>query len=513
MFRRLLILTLLLAAVFSSSALAANVKVRVEGRTQTIYGTSQPSLQADNALQALDLASVAGEFHYALTPSSFGDYVSQIGKYAAAGIGRLGLQGERRLAAGRRRQGRAEGRRRRALVLGDVRRRGRAADARPAPASAATATSSSRSTTPASARGRPGRRSTRTASASPSRSGRACIGRHTGSRARDRPGSGSLELGAMTCGASARCFVLCLLAGCGGAGEESGTATLWVTRDRGAELLLDAEVPAGQTLMRALASKLDIETRYGGRFLQAVDGLEGSLDSSRDWFWFVNGYEGDRSAAEYRLRDGDVAWWDYRAWEREGEARVVVGAFPEPFLHGFGGRVRPAAVRYAPGERGRAEELAERGRRRARSSRSGRRSPPARTCSRCGRGRRACAPSCWARRPATRSASSSRGRPATPTRRLGCREARDQPGSRRGSSRCGRLRRAPRRPDRHGGGDRASSSCSSACGRRRSGAASTSSARSSPASACSSSRRSSGRARRESCCGRGRRCPCSGRST
>ena len=85
MFRRLLILALLLAAIFSSSALAANVKIRVEGRTQTIYGTAQPSLQADNALQALDLASVAGEFHYALTSSSFGDYVSQIGKYAAAG--------------------------------------------------------------------------------------------------------------------------------------------------------------------------------------------------------------------------------------------------------------------------------------------------------------------------------------------------------------------------------------------------------------------------------------------
>ena len=48
----------------------------------------------------------------------------------------------------------------------------------------------------------------------------------------------------------------------------------------------------------------------------------------------MNGYEGDRSAASYRLRDGDVAWFDYRAWEREGEARVVVGAFPEPFLHG-----------------------------------------------------------------------------------------------------------------------------------------------------------------------------------
>jgi hypothetical protein len=79
-----LLLSLALAAVLAGGALAASVKVRVEGKTQTIYGPTQPGLKADNALQALDVASVAGEFHYALTASSFGDYVSQVGKYAAA---------------------------------------------------------------------------------------------------------------------------------------------------------------------------------------------------------------------------------------------------------------------------------------------------------------------------------------------------------------------------------------------------------------------------------------------
>jgi hypothetical protein len=155
-------------------------------------------------------------------------------------------------------------------------------------------------------------------------------------------------------------LVLVLLAGCGGsaAGGEEGTAQLWVTRDRGAKVLVDTKVEAGQTLMRALAGEAEIETRYGGRYLQAVEGLKGSLEQQRDWFWFVNGYEGDRSAAEYRLRDGDVAWFDYRAWEREGEARVVVGAFPEPFLHGYAGRVRPTAVRYEAGAEARARELA-----------------------------------------------------------------------------------------------------------------------------------------------------------
>jgi Domain of unknown function (DUF4430) len=153
---------------------------------------------------------------------------------------------------------------------------------------------------------------------------------------------------------------LVLLAGCGsfGAGGEEGTATLWVTRDRGAEVLLDVKVDAGQTLMRALNSKVELETRYGGRFVQAIDGLYGSLENQRDWFWFVNGYEGDRSAASYKLRDGDVAWLDYRGWEREGEARVVVGAFPEPFVHGYDGRTRPVAIRYERSLAGRARELA-----------------------------------------------------------------------------------------------------------------------------------------------------------
>ena len=157
--------------------------------------------------------------------------------------------------------------------------------------------------------------------------------------------------------ARALVVLLLFLAGCGGSGEEEGTATLWVTRDRGAQLLLEARVPAGQTLMRALASELEIETRYGGRYLQSAAGLESSLAEQRDWFWFVNGYEGDRSAAEYRLHDGDVAWWDFRRWQREGEARVVVGAFPEPFLHGFAGTTRPAAVRYEQSALTRAQQL------------------------------------------------------------------------------------------------------------------------------------------------------------
>jgi Domain of unknown function (DUF4430) len=141
-----------------------------------------------------------------------------------------------------------------------------------------------------------------------------------------------------------------LLAGCGEErGQGEGSASLWVTRDRGEHVVLTADVPAGLTAMQALQREADVETRFGGRFVQSINGIEGSLSAQRDWFYFVNGYEGDRGAAEYELRDGDVVWWDLRAWGEEMRAPVVVGAFPEPFLHGYEGERRPAVVRYVRG--------------------------------------------------------------------------------------------------------------------------------------------------------------------
>jgi Domain of unknown function (DUF4430) len=140
---------------------------------------------------------------------------------------------------------------------------------------------------------------------------------------------------------------LFLLVACSGGGGEEGQATLWVTRGGGAEVLHETRVPAGVTVLQALDREADVDTRYGGRFVQAIDGLEGSIAAGRDWFYFVNGYEADRGAAEYRLREGDVVWWDFRSWRGRREEPVVVGAFPEPFLHGYGGKTRPAAIRYA----------------------------------------------------------------------------------------------------------------------------------------------------------------------
>jgi len=129
------------------------------------------------------------------------------------------------------------------------------------------------------------------------------------------------------------------VAGCGGGGGD-GSAQLWVTRDRGQTVLLRTTVPAGETAMQALDRAVELETRYGGRFVQSIDGVAGSLAARRDWFWFLNGVEADRSAAEVRLADGDVEWWDFRTWAGRMREPAVVGAFPQPFVGGD----RPAIV-------------------------------------------------------------------------------------------------------------------------------------------------------------------------
>jgi hypothetical protein len=123
------------------------------------------------------------------------------------------------------------------------------------------------------------------------------------------------------------------LAGCGGSGRGHGTATLWVTTDRGAHVVFSGPVPAGSDGIRTVEGKLKVTTRYGGRYLQSVNGMSGSLAQQRDWFYFVNGMEGGRSAAEVTIHPGDVLWWDYRKWNGATmHVPVVAGAYPKPFL-------------------------------------------------------------------------------------------------------------------------------------------------------------------------------------
>jgi hypothetical protein len=76
-----LVLLLVVLVVLPQAAAAATVKVRVEGKTQTLFAPSEVTVTASNALDALEQASLLGEFYYHITQTSFGPYIDQVGRY------------------------------------------------------------------------------------------------------------------------------------------------------------------------------------------------------------------------------------------------------------------------------------------------------------------------------------------------------------------------------------------------------------------------------------------------
>jgi hypothetical protein len=145
--------------------------------------------------------------------------------------------------------------------------------------------------------------------------------------------------------------------GCGlGPGEETaGEGSLTVTRDFGTEPIgrhTVAGVSQSDTVMRLLQRDFDVQTRYGGNFVQEIDGVAGGREGGRrvDWFYYVNGVEAGTGAGERRVEPGDRIWWDHHDWGATMRVPAVVGSFPEPFLSGTEGRKLPVRVVCLGGE-------------------------------------------------------------------------------------------------------------------------------------------------------------------
>jgi hypothetical protein len=141
-----------------------------------------------------------------------------------------------------------------------------------------------------------------------------------------------------------------LLVGCGlGGGRGTSGVNLTVTRSFGATRLASvtqSSVPGSETVMRMLERSFRVQTRYGGGFVQAINGIAG--DSTRhDWFYYVNGVEADKGAASTAVHKGDRIWWDLHDWSITDTVPAVVGSFPEPFRHGLAGKRLPTTLECA----------------------------------------------------------------------------------------------------------------------------------------------------------------------
>jgi hypothetical protein len=143
------------------------------------------------------------------------------------------------------------------------------------------------------------------------------------------------------------------LGGCGlGAGPGTSNVTMTVTRGFGSRQLkvaTESSVPGSETVMRMLQRKFpDVQLRYGGGFVESIDGRSGSSARS-DWFYYVNGVQAPNGAAMTTLNRGDQVWWDLHDWSATDEIPAVVGSFPEPFQHGIAGKRLPTTLECGSG--------------------------------------------------------------------------------------------------------------------------------------------------------------------
>lgn len=156
--------------------------------------------------------------------------------------------------------------------------------------------------------------------------------------------------GRSTLVAMAIAFAAIAIAGCGlGAGKGTSNVTVTVTRNFGGTRiaqLTETRVPGSETVMRTLERHFRVSLRYGGGFVESIDGQSGS-SAPRDWFYYVNGVEAAKGAATTPVHRGDRIWWDLHDWTATDSVPAVVGSFPEPFLHGTGGRRLPTVIQCA----------------------------------------------------------------------------------------------------------------------------------------------------------------------
>ncbi|MHC1593211.1 MAG: DUF4430 domain-containing protein [Methermicoccaceae archaeon] len=148
-------------------------------------------------------------------------------------------------------------------------------------------------------------------------------------------------------------------------GDSEESVKVVATLDFGRQVILETNTTwrEGLTAMEALKKVANIETAYGGGFVNGINGYtskySGGGGEKVDWFYTLNGFPAGRGAQDYVLGAGDVQIWDYHEWTHYGRT-CAVGAFPEPFVHGFGGVARSTVIVYEEGSEQPAQNIAAR---------------------------------------------------------------------------------------------------------------------------------------------------------
>jgi hypothetical protein len=136
------------------------------------------------------------------------------------------------------------------------------------------------------------------------------------------------------------------VAGCGlGSGGKHlpGGVHLVITRDFGHKQLYSARLPSfpkDETVLGLLQAKHMVAR--SDKTVRQIAGLKEK--GGDDWDFFVNGLAPALSADHQKLSKGDVVQWDYAPRHATSDVAAIVGAYPEPFVRGIGGKRFPVRV-------------------------------------------------------------------------------------------------------------------------------------------------------------------------
>ena len=138
----------------------------------------------------------------------------------------------------------------------------------------------------------------------------------------------------------------------------SSNVHLTVTRDFGSAPVGAASeraIPSHQSLTAILQRFFHVQPAVRQRTVAAIDGH--AAGASSYWFYYVNGIAVQPGQTndlgrlivppDTLVHPGDRIWWDLHDPAAVRTIPAVVGSFPEPFVHGIGGRRYPTTLECA----------------------------------------------------------------------------------------------------------------------------------------------------------------------
>ena len=112
----------------------------------------------------------------------------------------------------------------------------------------------------------------------------------------------------------------------------------------GEKIVEERDVEPGNSVIDTLEQIANVSTAYNGKFVTGINGI--NQNGTFFWFYYVNGILANVGASLYKIHPGDIIRWDFHRWNSKSIQYAELADFPEPFWHGYDGRVYNTTIVY-----------------------------------------------------------------------------------------------------------------------------------------------------------------------